>query len=342
MIIAGGRRLLGSLGAIFGATLIAFIVLRVFPGDPARLILGPLAPASAVHELRNQLGIGQPIFDQYWRYVSQFFQGQWGFSYSEGEPVMTEISQRYPASIELGLVAIIFTSIAAIGLALLVTYRHRPVLDRIVRGIAYFGFGTPPFFAALLLIIVFSTQIGILPGPEGRLGSQTIPPPTVTHLYMIDALIAGQWATFWDALRHLILPAVALSLAEFSFLVRLLRANLLEVSHEPFITVVRGKGLSRWTAFRRHALPNAFLPTLTQAGLLLGEFLAGNVLVEKVFNWPGVGALVVDAVLRQDFALVQTFILLSACIFVVVNLLVDLLYSVVDPRVRVPSAAGQS
>jgi peptide/nickel transport system permease protein len=334
-----GKRLLGSIGAIFGASLVAFIVMRVVPGDPARLIVGPLAPPGAVQSIRQELGLDQPIYTQYFKYITHFFQGDWGYSYNLGQNVTTAIGDRLPASIELGLFAFFFTTLFAIVLALLVTYRHRPMLDRTVRGVSYLGFGTPPFFVAIILLIVFSSTLHILPGPEGRLSPDATPPPAVTHLYTVDALIAGQPATFWDAFKHLILPAIALGLAEFSFLVRLLRANLLEVSREPFITVARGKGLGRWSAFRQHALPNAFLPTLTAAGLLLGEFLAGSVLVEKVFAWPGVGALVVDAILKQDFAVVQTFILLCAFMFVTVNLVVDLLYAVVDPRVRVSSAA---
>jgi ABC-type dipeptide/oligopeptide/nickel transport system permease component len=334
------RRLLGSLGAIFGATLIAFLIMRVIPGNPARLILGPLAPPGSVVALKHQLGLDGPLYTQYWRFISKFFSGDWGFSFSEGVSVKTLIGQRVPATIELGLFAFFITMLASVGLALLVTYRPHPIADRIVRGIAYIGFGTPPFFVAILLLIFFNSVLGILPGPEGRLDPQAVAPPTVTHLFTVDALIAGKFALFWDAFRHLILPGLALGLLEFSFLVRLLRANLLEISREPFITVARGKGLSRWTAFRRHALPNAFLPTLTAGGLLLGEFLAGSVLIETVFNWPGVGALVVDAILKQDFAIVQTFILLSAVMFVIVNLIVDLLYAVIDPRVRIPSTAG--
>jgi peptide/nickel transport system permease protein len=333
-------RLLGSLGAIIGASLLAFVIMRVFPGNPARLIAGPLAPANAVAALNHTLGLDKPIFVQYWYYLRDFFQGNWGYSYVDGASVNTLIGQRLPATIELGLFAFALTMVGAIGLALLVTYRDRPVADRTVRGISYLGFGTPPFFVAVILLIIFSSVLGILPGPEGRLSAQAAPPPTVTHLYTVDALLAGQVGTFWDAFKHLILPGIALGLAEFSFLVRLLRANLLEVSREPYITVVRGKGLSRWSAFRRHALPNAFLPTLTAGGLLLGEFLAGSMLVETVFNWPGVGALVVAGILKQDFGVVQTFILLSACMFVTVNLAVDLLYAVIDPRVRIPSVAA--
>jgi ABC-type dipeptide/oligopeptide/nickel transport system permease component len=335
-----GLRLLGSLGGIFGATILAFVIMRVLPGDPARLILGPLATQHAVTSLREQIGLDKPLYVQYWRYISDFFRGEWGYSYSDGEPVKKLIGERAPATIELALFSFFFTMLTAVGFALLSTYKHRPIADRIVRGASYLGFGTPPFFLALLLLIVFFSTLHILPGPEGRLGVQVAPPPEVTGFYTTDALLAGQFGKFWEALEHLLLPSLALGISSFSFLVRLLRANLLEVSREPFITVARGKGLRRWTAFRRHALPNAFLPTLTAGGLALGEFLAGSVLIERIFNWPGVGSLVFEAITKQDYAIVQTFILLSAVMFVLVNLTVDLLYAVIDPRVRIPSAAA--
>jgi ABC-type dipeptide/oligopeptide/nickel transport system permease component len=333
------KRLIGSLGAIFGATILAFIIMRALPGNPARLIVGPLATPHAVATVRHDIGLDKPIFVQYWLYISHFFEGNWGYSYADGQQVKTLIGERLPATIELALFSFIITMLAAVGLALLVTYRRRPIADRILRGVSYLGFGTPPFFVALILLIVFFRSFHVLPGPEGRLGLQATPPPTVTHMYTVDALLAGQFGTFWAALKHLILPGVALGLSSFSFIVRLLRANLLEISREPFITVARGKGLRRWTAFRRHALPNAFLPTLTAGGLVLGEFLAGSVLIERVFNWPGLGSLVFDAIVKQDYAVVQTFILLSAVMFVLVNLIVDLLYAVIDPRVRIPSVA---
>ena len=333
------KRVLGSIGAVFGASVIAFLIMRVLPGDPARLIVGPLAQHKSLVSAEEQLGINKSLFSQYWIFVKDFFTGEWGFSFSTGAPVKTLLVEKFPATIELALAGAIATTIATIFFALLVTYRHRPVADRIVRFCAYVGFGTPPFFAALLMLIIFSTGLHWLPGPEGRLSQGFTAPPTVTHLYPIDSLLAGDWSTFVDSIEHLILPGLALGLASWSFLVRLLRANLLEVSREPFLTVARGKGLSRWTAFRRHALPNAFLPTLTATGLMLGEFLAGSVLVEQIFNWPGVGQLVLDAILKQDYAVVETFILLSAVLFVVVNLIVDLLYAVIDPRVRVPSLA---
>ena len=326
--------------AIFGASILAFVFMRVLPGDPARLIAGPLASEEAIEAQRERLGLNDSLPVQYWNYITDFLQGDWGFSFGAGQPVTTQVGNRLQASIELGLYAFLLCFVFAVGLALFVTYRRRPLADGIVRGISFFGLGTPPFWFGLVLLIVFFEYLGWLPGPEGRLSPGTTPPPEVTRLYTIDALLAGELGTFWNAIEHLILPSVALALAPFAFLVRLLRASLLEVSREPFIVVVRSKGLGRWPAFSRHALPNAFLPTLTAAGLLLAQLLAGSVLVEKVFDWPGVGALVVDSILRQDFAVVQAFILLGAFAYVVVNLIVDILYGVIDPRVRVPSAAA--
>jgi peptide/nickel transport system permease protein len=335
-----GSRVAGALLAIFGASIIAFLFMRVLPGDPARLIAGPLATEQAIEAQRERLGLNDPLWAQYWNYITDFLKGDWGFSFGAGQPVTTLFGNRLPATIELGLYAFLWCFVFAVAAALFVTYRRRPVADRIVRGISIIGLGTPPFWFGLVLLIVFFETLAILPGP-GRLATGTAPPPEVTRLYTVDALIAGQWGTFWDATLHLILPAIALGLASFAYLVRLLRASLLEVSREPFIVVVRSKGLARWPAFSRHALPNAFLPTLTAAGLLFAQLLVGSVLVEKVFNWPGVGSLVVDSILRQDFAVVQAFVLLSAVAYVGINLVVDILYGVIDPRIRVPSAVAE-
>jgi peptide/nickel transport system permease protein len=284
------------------------------------------------------MGLHKSLPVQYWRYIKGFFTGDWGFAYSAGEPVRHEIVARLPASAELGLYAFLFAFLLAVLLALLATYRRRPIFDAVVRAISFIGLGTPPFWFGLIVLLLFSQVWHVFPGPDGRIGPNTAPPPTYTHFYTIDALVAGQWGTFWSAFTHLILPAITLGLAPFSYLVRLLRANLLDISRENFIVVVRSKGLGRWPAFSRHALPNAFLPTLTASGLLLAQLLAGSVLVETVFNWPGIGQLVVNSILRQDYAVVQTFVLLSAVAYVIVNAAVDILYGVVDPRVRIPVA----
>jgi peptide/nickel transport system permease protein len=333
-------RLLGSLLAIFGASVVSFLLLRVAPADPARLILGQFASQEAIDNLTDEIGLNKPLWTQYWDYMSGFVQGDWGYSYSLGAPVSTLLGNKLPATIELGLYAFAFAVIGALVLALVATYRRRPLVDGAVRGISFFGLGIPPFWLGLMMLVVFSERFGWFPGPDGRLDTSITPPREITRLITVDALITGNWAALGSALGHLVLPAITLGLASMAFLLRLLRANLLDVSREPFLLVVRSKGLSRWVAFTRHALRNASLPTLTAAGLILGQLLAGSVLVEKVFNWPGAGALVTDGILRQDFSTVQAFILLSAFVYVIVNLLVDIASAAIDPRTRSPRSVG--
>ncbi|MBB5751619.1 ABC transporter permease [Prosthecomicrobium pneumaticum] len=330
------RFLIGRLGAslvsLFGASLVAFLILRLSPGDPARLFLGPFAGREAVDALRVELGLDGSLASQYLLYIANFLRGDWGFSYSTGQPVATLIARRFPATLELGLFAFLLAFVAAVALALVAAYRRGPT-DAGARAVSFFAMGVPPFWFGLVLLLVFFEALGWLPGPDGRLSLRTIPPPAVTGFVTVDALLAGDGAAFRDALAHLILPGVTLALMPFSFLFRLLRANLIDIAREPFITVARSRGLTRWWAFVRHALPNAFLPTLTASGLLFGQLLAGSVLVERVFVWPGVGALVTDGVLKQDFSVVQAFILLSAVIYVLCNLAVDLIAGLIDPRV---------
>ena len=327
-----------SMVAIFGASLLAFVLLRIAPADPARLIAGPFATEETVELQREALGLNDPILSQYAQYMSDFLTGDWGFSFSVGKPVIDQVGSRLPASIELGLYAFIFALVGAIVCALLVTYRRRRYVDHTINGFAFFGLGTPPFWLALIALLFFFDILDILPGPEGRLSPGQESPPEVTRMYTIDSLIAGQLDTFVDAGKHLLLPALVLGFAAWAFFFRLLRASLLEVSGEQYLATDRSKGVRRWTAFRRHALPNAFLPTLTAAGLIFATLLAGSVLVESVYQWPGVGALVRDGILEQDFAVVQAFILIGAFAYVIVNLLVDILTGVIDPRTRTGSA----
>lgn len=325
-------RLSAALIAVLGASIVSFVLLRALPSDPARLIAGPLASEAAIQEQYRRLGLDLPLYEQYARYISDFVRGDWGFSYVAGAPVMELFAQRVAATVELSLLAFLMAGLAAVLLGLAATF-FRGRLDSMVRVIATIAMGTPPFWFGFLGLLLFFELLGWSPGPVGRLGT-TAPPPAVTGLYTVDALLAGQWSTFVDAVRHLALPAVALALAPFGYLVRLLRANILDVSRAQFVTVARSKGISPWSAHSRHITPNAVLPTLTASGLILAQLLGGSVLIEKVFNWPGLGTLVVDAILRQDYAIVQAFILLSAVVYVVVSLIVDVLYGALDPRQR--------
>jgi peptide/nickel transport system permease protein len=325
-------KLASSLVTILAASIIAFIVMRVLPGSPVRLIVGALASQAEVNNTQRALGLNQSIPVQYWDFISNFVRGDWGFSYSVGEPVRSLLATRFPASLELGCCAFLLAFGGAIVFAILSL--TSAWADKFVRSLTFLGLGTPVFWLALILLVIFSQSLHLLPGPEGRLSINVQPPPTITGFYTIDSLVTGRFGALWNAIEHLILPALCLAFTPFSFLVRLLRSNLLDVTREQFMTVARSKGVSRSLVILRHGLPNAFLPTLTASALIFAELLAGSVLVETVFDWPGVGALVVQSLENKDYVVMQTFILLSAILYVIVNLIVDLLYGAIDPRIR--------
>ncbi|WP_022873773.1 ABC transporter permease [Nesterenkonia alba] len=316
------------------ASIVSFVILRAVPGDPARTVVGPLASDDAVAAVRQQLGLDDPLPVQYWNYITQFLSGDWGYSYSNGADVATVIAARMPATLELAFFAFLIAVIAALVIATVASYR-RGVFGIVSKLLAIIGLGTPPFWLGLMLIIVFSLGLGLLPGPSGRLAGFLEPPPQITGFYTIDALFAGDFTAFSDALARLILPACALAVVPGAFLVRLLVANQSEVMQAPFVTVVRAKGVSRWITHLRHVVHNALLPTIGSAGVILATLITGSVMVETIYDWPGIGSTLVNGIQRQDFAVVQAFILLSAFLYVLANLAADLLLELVDPRLRV-------
>ncbi|WP_432561389.1 ABC transporter permease [Kineococcus sp. SYSU DK003] len=333
------RQVLGVLQTLLLASIVSFVILRAVPGDAARLIAGPLAAPEAVASIRAQLGLDDPLPVQYLNYVSDFVRLDWGFSYSNGADVSAVIGARLPATIELSLYAFVFAIVGALFLATVASYRGGPI-GMVSKVLSLVGLGTPQFWVALVLVLVFASGLGVLPGSEGRLTGFLQPPPHVTGLYTVDALLAGQVVVFSDALAHLVLPAVSLAIVPGAFLTRLLTANQADVSRASFVTVVRSKGISRWTTHRRHVLHNALLPTIGSSGMVLASMITGSVLVESVFNWPGIGQVLVQGIQRQDFAVVQTFILLSAVLYVLANLLADVVMAIADPRLR--TAGGRA
>lgn len=324
-------RIASALVTVFGASILAFVILRAVPTNPARLIAGPFAGDDVISHINSVLGLDKPLIVQYYEYIISFFRGDWGFSYSSGQPVLDQIINRFPASAELAIYAFSFAFFGAVLLNIVVIFFNSSMLDRILRMFAFVSIGVPPFWLALLFLLVFFEHFGWFPGPVGRGPS---PSEIYTGFYTIDHLLSGDIGGFGAALHHLALPALALALGPFGYLVRLLRANLLDVVSEPFVTVLHAKGVSQFSIYLRHILPNAFLPTVTAGGLIFAQLLGGSILIERVFFWPGIGFLVVDGIMRQDYAVVQAFIMLSALIYVCINLLVDILYGYIDPRVR--------
>ena len=321
-----------SLISIFGASVLSFVITRVVPGDPARQALGPFATPEQIQRFRAENDLDHTLLYQYVTFVWRFVRGDWGFSYSAGAPVRDLVTQALPATIELAISAFLFAMVTALLIALWSTYRRRAWMDRLVNGVAYFGLGAPPFWVALLVLLVFSQALSVLPGVDGQIGAD-YEVPRHTGFVIIDTLISGNVSSMWSAFTHLVLPTFALGIGMVGYLLRIMRASLIEVSQEPYILSAQAKGLSRWTAFTRHALHNSLLPVLTASGLVLGQLLAGSVLVEAAFQWPGVGNLVVRSIGQQDFNVVDVYVLISAAAFVLINLLVDLLHPLVDPRI---------
>ena len=325
-------RLVSSVIALIGAALVAFVALRLAPGDAARLTLGAFATDETVAALRTEMGLDRSIPAQFLTYLRDFVTGDWGRSYSLGEPVRGLLADRFPATLELGLAAFFVAFVSALLLALWGVHSKGPISDGLPRALGVFALGVPQFWFGLVLLIFGFEITGLFPGPEGRLPATMVPPPGPTGIYTLDALLHGNLATFLAALHHLVLPAIALGLLPFGFLYRLLRANLEDISTAPFALVARAHGQSRLRVLISTLLPNAIIPMLTASGLIFGQLLAGSVLVERVFNWPGAGMLVTQGVLQQDYAVVQIFILLSAVVYILTNLFVDIIAALIDPR----------
>lgn len=335
MLVLVSKRLGVAVGTILGATLFSFLLLRKLPGDPARLVGGELADATTIQNLRAAMGLDKPLPVQFWHYLSTLGQGDLGFSYSTGQPVLDVVRTRLPATIELGLTGVLVAVLSAVVFGAVAVYRRRRGADVSLRVASSLAMGSPPFWLALVAILLLSVKLGVFPGPEGRLSPGAQPPPALTGLYTIDALRAGQFSTFADALWHLILPGATIAVGPFAFLSRLFRSQLRSTVREPFVLVARSRGIARRQVFVRHVVPNSLLPLVAATAMLLAELMTGSVLVEKVFGWPGVGSLTVDAILQKDFAVVQGVILLSAILYVTVSFLADVTYAAIDPRIRV-------
>ncbi|MBB4662024.1 ABC transporter permease [Conexibacter arvalis] len=326
-------RLLAALSVLFFASLIAFVLLRVSPGDPARQVLGPQASAQAVAELRSEMGLDQSLPQQYVTYVSDLVRGDLGTSWRTRVPVAEELSNRIPATIELAVTAMLLSIALAIPIGVLSAGRRRSI-DRISRAGAIIGLGTPPFWLGLVLILVFFTWLGIAPAPFGRLDEGLAPPSEVTGFLLVDSLLAGDFAVFSNALAHLALPAITLALPLAAYLSRIVRRSTIDVYRLDYIRTARAKGAGERRVLFRHALPNALLPVLTLSTLYFGELLAGSLLVEAVFNWPGIGGWVAQSIVAQDFAPVQAVILMGALVYTTLSAMTDVLYGVADPRIR--------
>jgi len=326
------RRGLTIVPVLLGVSILVFSFIHLIPGDPALTMLGERATPEKVAEVRVRLGLDRPIWEQYLLYIGKAMRGDLGVSIIRGDPVAGDLMRRFPATVELAMAAIIVAIVLGIPIGVASAVWRNSLLDSIARLGALTGVSMPIFWLGLVLAWFFGVQLRILP-TGFRLSSGTAFVPW-TNFVILDALLQRDWATLGDALRHLILPALALATIPLAVIARMTRASMLEVLSREYIRTAEAKGLSRRVVILRHALRNALLPVLTVVGLQVGRLLAGAILTETIFSWPGIGLWVYESIEARDYAIVQGVSLFIAVIVVGVNLLTDVLYAAVDPRIK--------
>ena len=325
------QRCWGLVLVVAGVCVITFIISHLIPGDPARLLAGERASDEIVQHIRHQLGLDLPLWQQFARYVSALLHGDLGTSIRTGRPVLEDLRAFFPATLELAFCALAIALVVGIPLGVLsAVYRNRWT-DHLVRLLALTGISTPAFWLGLGVIVLFYGKLNWLPG-SGRLDDWLDPPAHVTGFYLLDSLLAGDTEVFINAVQHLILPAATLAFVHLGIVARQIRSAMLEQLGEDYIRTALASGLPRWTIILRYALPNALIPSVTVLGLALGDLLYGAVLTETVFAWPGMGAWVVTSIQALDFPAVMGFAIVVSFAYVLVNLIVDLLYLWIDPR----------
>jgi ABC-type dipeptide/oligopeptide/nickel transport system permease component len=328
------KRLLFAIPSLIGVVIVTFLLTRALPGDPAAYFAGPAATKEAIQEIRVKLGLDKSLAVQFVRYVNDLAHGDLGNSLTTGQPVVAEIKSRLPASAELTLLGLIVSVAIAIPLGILAAVRQGSFIDHACRIITTAGVSLPVFFTGLILVYVFYYLLGWAPAPLGRLDVFYSAPPQITGFYLIDSLIARDFEGFRAALAQLALPALTLGIFSLAPIARMTRASMLAVLGSDFVRTAKASGLTAYTVIITYAFRNAMLPVVTTLGMVFSFLLGANVLVEKVFAWPGIGSYAVEALLASDFAPVQGFVLTMAIMYVSLNLIIDILYSVIDPRVR--------
>jgi peptide/nickel transport system permease protein len=326
------RRVLLLAPVLIGLSILIFIWVRALPGTPAESLLGERADEQSIAQIRDQLGLDDPIYVQYWRYVSTIGSGDLGTSIASRRLITDEIRERFPATIELAFAAGFFAVMVGIPLGFLAAKRYGTPFDHASLVLSLIGVSIPIFFLAIILKYVFAVRLGWLPS-VGR-QDVLIDAEHPTNFYVLDGIVTGNWNAAWDATKHLILPAIALGSIPLALIARVTRASVLDVQNEDYVRTARAKGLSSRTVDGRHVLRNAMLPVMTVIGLQVGLLLSGAVLTETVFAFPGIGSWIQEAIFNRDYPVLQGGILFIAVIVVFVNLLVDISYGLLNPRIR--------
>jgi peptide/nickel transport system permease protein len=326
------RRLFFVLFVVWGVSVATFFLSQVVPGDPALVALGDKATDEMIANFRVKNGLNRPVVVQYFSYVGRLLQGDLGTSLRTGRPIIDDLRDFFPGTLELSITALFIAALIGIPAGILAALNQNKPPDFIIRFLALLGGATPIYWLAILLLEFLHNKLRLLPGP-GRLDAYLLAPTRVTGFVGIDALLARDWQVFGDSLAHLILPAFVLGAFSSALLARMTRASMLETLSQDFIRTARSKGVSQAQVVIKHALRNAFLPVLTVLGGVLGGLLSGAVLTETIFSWPGVGRYTTDAAISLDFPAVMGVTLLAGMAYSIINLVTDLLYALFDPRI---------
>ncbi|ACK42140.1 MULTISPECIES: ABC transporter permease [Dictyoglomus] len=326
------KRLLLLIPIVIGVSFFSFILIRLIPGDPARIILGERATPQELERIREELGLNKPILVQYLIFLKQIAKGDLGRSIITREKVIKEIMNRFPATIELTFFSMFIAVFFGIFFGILASLKPGSFIDSFVMFLALIGVSMPIFWLGLMLIWFGSLYLGWFP-PSGRLDVD-INLNVITNFYLVDSILTGNFKAFFNSLYHLILPSIALSSVPMATIARMTRSSMLEVLNQEYILAEYAKGLPKRKIILRSALRNALIPIITVIGLEFGFLLGGAIMTETIFSWPGMGRLVYDAIMSRDYPLIQGAILLSAFLFVMINLVVDVIYVFIDPRIR--------
>jgi peptide/nickel transport system permease protein len=318
---------------LLGVSIIVFLMLHLTPGDPAELLMGERASEKALQEIREHLGLNKPLYVQYGMFLKQLMQGDLGETIWTRQKVWIEVKQRFPATIELSLVALFISCVMGMILGIVSATKQYSIFDYLSMLGALIGVSMPIFWLGLVFMLIFSLNLGWLP-MSGRL-SVGVELETITNFYILDAVLTRNWPAFRDAVWHIIMPAFTLSTIPTAVVARMTRSSMLEVLRQDFIKTAEAKGLSQFKVVFKHALRNALIPVVTTIGLQFGVLLCGAILTETIFAWPGVGKWIYDAVMQRDYMVIRSGTLFLASIFIVINLCVDLLYAVINPRIKV-------
>lgn len=327
-----GRRLLQLIPVLLGMTFIVFLIIRAIPGDPAQVILGQQATAEAVKALRESLGLDNPWYVQYFQYLGELLRGDLGTSMRTREAISTEIWPYLAATIELAFCAMVLAIVIGVNAGIISAWFQNSWFDYAAMILALIGVSMPIFWLGLMFQWGFSIQLDWLP-TSGREDARN-PVEPITHLYLIDTLVQGRFDQFGDVVKHLILPALALATIPMAIIARMTRSSMLEVMRADYIRTARAKGQKTFLVVYKHALKNAIIPVLTVIGLQTGLLLGGAILTETIFSWPGVGRYIYDAIGFRDYPVIKAGILIIAFLFILINLIVDILYSFVDKRIK--------